>query len=242
MIKIGFVGKNIGPTTFGINKAYLEFAHYIGSSYGGVMPIIISPTSDDIIPVDLLIVPGGADVLDENSKPSLFNTNPDLMLEYFDRVHLKNYISKNIPIFGICRGFQAINIFFGGNLHNELFSHPFSKSDNRSERVHKITLTNNGKEYFGELKPFEVNSLHHQGIMKLGNGLIALGESYHKDCSNVVETFIHSTLRIAGVQWHPEEIYCDFSKTLIDIIEDRNISNEDVKEYINNLLFLNEIK
>lgn len=103
---------------------------------------------------------------------------------------IKLSIEKNIPLLGICRGFQLINQYFGGNL---------SRVDNHVRVKHKIKLTNPHKDE--EHK--KVNSYHNYGITKenLADDLEVHSVS---EGDEVIESFYHKKYKIKGVQWHPE--------------------------------------
>lgn len=100
---------------------------------------------------------------------------------------IKISMNKNIPIIGICRGAQALNIFFGGKL---------KKVSNHVRKHHRI---------FGPLVKnlkIRVNSFHDFGFFKetLGKNLNLL--AYSSD--NVVKSFCHKHYKSLGIMWHPE--------------------------------------
>ena len=102
---------------------------------------------------------------------------------------LINYSLKyNKPILGLCRGAQAINLFFGGNI---------LKVKNHVKKMHKIE----GK-LIGKNKYLYVNSFHDYAIKynSLGKNLETLAHT--KD--GIVECFRHKKKKILGIMWHPE--------------------------------------
>ncbi|GIU66979.1 gamma-glutamyl-gamma-aminobutyrate hydrolase family protein [Candidatus Phycosocius spiralis] len=116
------------------------------------------------------------------------------------------------PVFGICRGFQELNVHFGGTLRRDLsdparaFQHhaPDGVSfDAMFDHTHSVTLEEGGTilAAIGKAE-IEVNSVHYQGVDKLGTDLRV--EARASD--GVVEAF-SSTARggpVLAVQWHPE--------------------------------------
>ena len=112
------------------------------------------------------------------------------------------------PVFGICRGFQELNVVFGGTLQHlpaqglhhapagvsigAMFSHSHPVSPVPGEVI-AIALGN---------APITVNSVHFQAVQTLGPGLVA--EAHAAD--GLVEAFSAKvgTARVLGVQWHPE--------------------------------------
>lgn len=197
---IGIVGWKTGDNSFGVTVPYLEYFSMFGDVH------VISPTEGSLITgLDLLVLPGGKDVdpLRYNRKPGYGNTFTDPFLEYFDKKMLKEYIGQGIPIFGICRGLQTLNVHFGGTLNQTIFH---EMSNDRSELVHKVRELNEDNS-FGE--EFMVNSLHHQAIGTLAQNLIKT-LIYVDDVDDkllFIEGIKHRSMPIHAVQYHPEEIY-----------------------------------
>jgi putative glutamine amidotransferase len=188
-MKIGIPGWKVGENSFGITIPYHEFLSKIGTVQ------ILSPgVYED---VDLLVLPGGLDVYPGRygATPSLHTSNPNMLLEYFDNNMLLRYVATKTKIFGICRGLQTLNVFFGGTLQQDI---RHKTSTTRDERIHAISTLEkiNGKNNF------KVNSLHHQAVDKLANSLCCFATSE----DNYVEAIYHNNLPIAACQFHPEEL------------------------------------
>ena len=129
---------------------------------------------------------------------------------HFDVNVLPHYVAKGVPVFGICRGLQTLNVYFGGTL-NQHINHEYS-TKSRQELVHDIYIYRQGINIFTKNNKLgKVNSLHHQSIKDLGENLVKLAVSDDE----TVEAIKHRTLPIAAVQWHPEEIEDGFSEQLI---------------------------
>ena len=123
-------------------------------------------------------------------------------------------LKKEMPIFGICRGIQEINVACGGTLFYRVH-HENGKNDHRMPQnddaaiedifkpKHEIRFTeNNLFTTFLEKDSFTVNSLHGQGIDKLGSGLTV--EAYSED--GLIEAISVTDYKAfgVGVQWHAE--------------------------------------
>ena len=202
MKKIGIVGTSSGDM-FGVNNKYMTFAR----NFGGV--VILTPDMDFQDDIDLLIMQGGADLDPQsyNQVPEYGLTRSNPYFEYFDKNILPKYIKNGTPIFGICRGLQALNVAFGGTLKQNIQRHP--NSNHREELVHDIKI----KGGFSVYKKLKVNSLHHQSIDVLGKDIESIAEH-----NGVIEAIKHKKMPIAGVQWHPEEIWDEFSVDLVKSI------------------------
>lgn len=218
--KIGIVGWAVGQNSFGVTNSYLEFF----SQYGEVE--ILTPKKG-VVPLDLLVLPGGADLSSSEygEVPSFSNTNPDLYKEYFYKQNLQQYIDNGTSIFGICLGFQMLGVKFGCKLTQNLLYHS-ETSNPRNELVHELHQVKGyddiSKEWVIKKEHkkdqiIKVNSLHHQGIQLKDFNADELVPLYAADNypSYLVEVFKHKQLPIAGVQYHPEEIYDEISDLLI---------------------------
>ncbi|MDO5037882.1 MAG: gamma-glutamyl-gamma-aminobutyrate hydrolase family protein [Tissierellia bacterium] len=132
-----------------------------------------------------------------------------------DRVEfgiLPYVIERGIPALGICRGLQLINTHLGGTLYQDLeedvktphLNHEY-EVEPYNQIIHKVKVTDQvrAQELFGQTC-FGVNSIHHQAIKDLGQGLEILVRSE----DNFVEA-IHMPNHpfLVGVQWHPEFLY-----------------------------------
>jgi len=184
--KIGVVGRNVGGVV-GVQAAYFDYFQ----DYGDV--VIINPIVD--VPdesLDLLVLPGGPDILD--GTPTTDTGSPDVFFEFFDKYVLWQYIQlAEMPILGVCRGFQTLNRHFGGRITQHVHN---TYSIPRDKLVETITMT--------DKETFKVNSMHHQAVFveQLAADLECIGKS--KEFLNV-EIFHHRSLKIMGVQFHPEE-------------------------------------
>ena len=117
----------------------------------------------------------------------------------FEIALLDAAVNSGLPVLGICRGPQLINIAAGGTLHQHLPEH--AATDGPPDATpHTVTTTEGSqlREMYGP--EVAVNSLHHQAVDQLGDGYIATAHSP----DGIIEGIEHTELPILGVQWHPE--------------------------------------
>jgi putative glutamine amidotransferase len=182
----------------------------------GGEPIALDPTSpaeerrEAFATMDGLLLPGGADL-----DPALYGEQPhpavavegvrdDLELEAWSTAR-----QRGVPVFGVCRGFQAINIFSGGRLVQHLEGHD---SPTRAPQAHPLHLDPASRlaGILGETDPLlraEVNSYHHQAVRPadLAPGLVASAMAPHQE-GELVEALEAADREdwLVGVQFHPE--------------------------------------
>ena len=183
----------------------------------GGIPIIIPISEDenyikDIADkIDGLLLSGGADMdpllSNQRADRRTGRVSPERDNQEFS---LLDYIYKNSkkPILGICRGMQLINVYFKGDLILDLPSagyldHTITNNE-RYNPIHDITIYEDSllREIIGEEKSY-VNTLHHQAIDKLGEGLEVSALSEDK----VIEAIESKDARdrfLLALQWHPE--------------------------------------
>lgn len=152
---------------------------------------------------DGLLLPGGGDM-----NPMLFgqsDAGSRDMDDYLDACQLETlrcFVEAGKPVLGICRGFQVINVFFGGDLIQDIGKLVRVHSGDGCDNVHETTALHDSwlARFYGTR--FTTNSRHHQAIGRMGHGLIPI--QFAQD--HIVEAFVHETLPVMGVQWHPERM------------------------------------
>lgn len=118
--------------------------------------------------------------------------------------------AARVPVLGVCRGLQAINVFAGGSLVQHLDGHESTPYPSPAVTRHHLDLTSGSRlaVILGEAGDLEVNSYHHQAITRdrLGAGLRISATASHPEAGDLVEA-VESTdpdRWLVGVQCHPE--------------------------------------
>lgn len=221
---IGIPGWVIDGKCFGITLSYMRFIARFGT------PRIIS--QEDIYDpptVDLLMLPGGADIspMTYGEIPSYFTGAPNMALETFDHFLLPYYMDNNTPIFGICRGAQKLWTVLEGSLFQHYPGH--TQSAHPTEEAHSLEFTKKFEGFKGMIT--KVTSRHHQVMTAidlekdeiLPNDLEIIAyaqdkrhQNYEKVNPEIVEIFHVKNRPIVGVQYHPEDNSTDkFSSMMI---------------------------
>lgn len=227
------------PAKYHFNVAYTARIVDAGGFPVGVM----RPDEDDIDEIlrmcDGLFLMGGNDI-----HPKEYNEVDHsciLTEEARDRVEfmlIKKAIALKMPILGICRGFQAMNVALGGSLYQDVATqipgalrHSNHKDANglalpHSMIAHNISITKDSMLHgLANTEVVNVNSLHHQGIKELATGLRATATS-PDGLIEAVEIENHPFG--LGVEWHPEELHDDVSQKIFSAFVDasRNFQKE----------------
>jgi putative glutamine amidotransferase len=202
--------------------------HAVGEKYitavlrdGGALPLVIPSLGDELGLADLvdeldgLLFPGSPSNVEpqhyggEASRPGTLH-DPERDATTLSLI--PRAIAAGVPVLGICRGFQEMNVAFGGTLWQQVHEAPgkavhhedaSAPLDVQYGEAHAVTLAPGGVLVaIGSATRIMVNSLHHQGVRTLGPGLI---EEAQAD-DGLIEAFrVRDARRFAlAVQWHPE--------------------------------------
>lgn len=132
-----------------------------------------------------------------------------------DAAYVAAAFQLGLPVLGICRGVQSINVALGGTL----LQHIWGSSDHHPDRLASPDEVANADDLLARRHPVElepgslvaklfqadvisVNSLHHQSVDTVADDLVVTGRAP----DGIVEVVEHKSERLLGVQWHPERL------------------------------------
>jgi len=201
---------------YGNNRTYV---HAVESAGG--LPILIPMLNDiakleDLLPrLDGILFSGGIDI-----QPGLYGEQKhpatdmfDPQLDAFETALLNWALQEDIPILGVCRGMQLLNVVLGGTLYQDIADQYTTDLNHcqrdlpRTELTHRVIIEQGSQtEQVLGTQQFSINSLHHQAIKMPGKGVRISGRA-EDGLAELLEVPAH---RFAlGIQGHPEEIHSD---------------------------------
>jgi len=205
-----------GIPRLALNRAYVSALQSAGADVVLLPPA--SPRPPQVLPalldrLDGVVVPGGPDV-----NPSRYGESPrkglgevDDEIDSLELALVHAALDRDLPIFGICRGHQVVNVAMGGSLYQDLAQdgvtsvrHRTDPAPGRDRLAHTIEVQPGTRlrELLGADR-VEVNSFHHQAVRRIAPGLLI---SAVCTADGVIEGLESKDGRICTVQCHPEEL------------------------------------
>lgn len=200
-----------GSAVSKINLAYVRAVEKNGG-----LPLLIPYGSPEETVTRLLemarglLLPGGVDVdparYAEEPIPELGSVDPGQ--DSMDFMALRLAEERELPVLGICRGIQSMNVYGGGSLWQDIstqieYTQEHARRDEKNRTVHLVTVEEDSvlRKWIGEAT-LAVNSSHHQSVKTVAEGFTVSARSE----DGVIEAIEGKNGRWIGVQWHPEEL------------------------------------
>lgn len=172
------------------------------------VPAVTTFSPEQLAKCRSLLLPGGGDIT-----PAFFGQKNagsikiDTELDILQLQALEYAVRKSMPVLGICKGMQLINVFFGGTILQHMpraDAHAYDGGD----RCHATTISPGNILYSVYGPALTVNSAHHQCVDRPGKDLQVVQSAFDL----TPEALCHGSLPVLGVQWHPERLL-PFAKT-----------------------------
>lgn len=218
-----------------------HYAQAISKNCNGISVVFLEPNKKNVETyakiIDGLLIPGNSNDID----PSKYGEKP--IMEFpiekyrteFELSLIHKIKEQRKPILGICGGYQSINIAFGGSLYQDIPSQKTESKINHNTKdgtiiAHEVEIKKFAEEYFGKgAKRFAVNSLHHQAVKDLGEGLTSFAKS---DDGLIEGIAMRGYPFLVGVQWHPEFELSKYDTNLIKSFCNAVKNKDDTKSHI----------
>jgi putative glutamine amidotransferase len=195
-----------------LSRSYVEAVQYAGALAVMLPPdeLLLEDPDEVLDLLDGLMLAGGADIdptsYGEPAHPETVDTVPER--DRFEIALVRAAIERDLPVLGICRGMQLINVAYGGTLLQHLperFGHhehlrvagTFDGADHDVDLIEGSLAARAAGETHHATK-----SHHHQGVDRLGEGLQISGNSAMDGLPEAIE--MPNRRFVLGVQWHPE--------------------------------------
>ncbi len=185
---------------FGRKNFTVNYERFL-SGFHAIPLVTLNP--GELADCDALLLPGGGDIT-----PAFFgeqnygSQNIDTELDILQFQALEQALRLSMPILGICKGMQVINVAFGGTILQDLPTAHLHRYEEKDQ--YHSTLFKEGSCLYGLYgRKAIVNSAHHQGIGRMGKELSPIQWCEADGC---VEAIVHQSLPILGLQWHPERL------------------------------------
>ena len=204
-------GGDYGQPQAAIYTAYLRVLRRVGLN-----AVLVTPAHEPDQVADLigmtsgLLLSGGGDI-----QPSLFGEDPVPELvevvparDTMEMQAVEAALERDLPILGVCRGMQLLNVYFGGTLYQDLptqFGGAVGHSQTApwGEHQHEVRCVEGSRlhEALAGCGPLRINSFHHQAVKELAPGFTCTAEA-EDGLIEAIESTEHDW--VVGVQWHPE--------------------------------------
>ena len=162
---------------------YIEWIHRTDPKIELVRLSHLLKNEDEIENLDGLLLTGGGDVHPQrygmaDALQSAKGVNE--LRDEFEFIIIERALGNDLPILGICRGMQLVNVYLGGSLFIDLPSagYPGHEEETDPERRHDLSIRTDSLLWdICRCERIEVNSSHHQAVQRLGKGLMASATS-----------------------------------------------------------------
>ena len=218
---IGAVLEYTGLPYFGLNRQYVSALKSAGADVV-LLPAGLEAASSVLERLDGVLFPGGLDVdpsyYGETPRPALGRVNADL--DALEAPLAAQAVERGLPVLGICRGHQLVNVALGGTLYQDIAADGLSSFDHwaplekgRDYLAHTINLEPGSRlRQVVDADEVEVNSFHHQAVRDVAGGLRVNALSP----DGVIEGLESSDGHVLTLQCHPESLATAWARAVFE--------------------------
>ena len=228
--------EKLQPPRIGISSNRKDGLSCIADTYvqsvlkAGGAPVLIPVITDMealtaiVSGLDGLLMSGGGDInplyVGEEPVPQLQDV--DTFRDEFDLILLRLATNRQLPVMGICRGHQLINVAFGGSVYQDIHSQhearliKHSQTMPREQVSHSVRITDTSSRLFDILKKepdIFVNSFHHQAVKDIAPEFKETAVAP----DDINEAMEHPEKEIFSVQWHPEAMAANDDELMLEL-------------------------
>jgi len=212
---LGISSQSISPgrSYFFSNKNYAQAVE----KSGGLPLLLPCLSSEEIVEafldkIDGLLLSGGVDIdpsyYREEPDPRLGGLNPERAA--FEVMIIQRALERDLPLLGICGGYQLLNVVAEGSLYQDIYSQVPQVLNHRQRAprwypYHTVQIEKESKlRQILRIDSLRVNSRHHQAVKNLGKDF-KVSASTSDNIIEAIESTVHRF--VIGVQWHPEDMF-----------------------------------
>ena len=206
----------IGLTYTGADQKHQYYRQWLQADDTDIQVVCLSETAQnekEMASCDALVLSGGIDI-----NPKWYGGRPDYphkppkgwndLRDSFESAVFKTAMDRQVPVLGICRGLQLINVLLKGTLIQDLGEPGNTVHEGYPDKQHPVEIEKDSLLFrMTGLQSAPVNSAHHQAIDKLGEGL----RINSKTPDGIIEgiEWIDSSRKpfLLGIQWHAERMF-----------------------------------
>lgn len=228
--------EKLQPPRIGISSNRKDGLSCIAETYvqsvllAGGAPVLVPAITDIealtaiVSGLDGLLMSGGGDMnplyVGEQPIPQLQDV--DTFHDEYELILLRLAANRQLPLMGICRGHQLMNVAFGGSVYQDIYSQhegglfKHSQSLSREYASHSVRLTDTASRLFEILKKEPevlVNSFHHQAVKEIAPEFKETAVAP----DGINEGMEHPEKEIFSVQWHPEAMAANGDELMLEL-------------------------
>jgi len=187
------------------SRAAWYFSRFLLGSHGAKAVFVHPGSKEPPSDFDGLLITGGSDIDPQSyggeAHPAIIRTDPER--DAMELALIKKAHENGVPLMGICRGMQLINLYFGGTLHPHIHDFELENIHSHTPLPRKEVMLEDDSRLHAILGQHTllVNALHHQAVERPGEKMRVVAHDRNK----IVQAIEHTELPfVFGLQWHPE--------------------------------------